>query len=89
MYQAKADGRARCVVFESPDESTAPAPSPAEVNMTLAHVAVSVTRREREINDLWRQSIDLRNEPLAHRLAQISHALHTATVALRENSTIG
>ena len=60
MYRAKAEGRARCVVLRRPMSRPSPHPDPAEVDTSLAHVAVSVARGERQINDLWRHSIDLR-----------------------------
>jgi len=89
MYRAKAEGRARYVVFTSTEEPPLPHPCPAEVDTSLAHVAVSVARGEREINDLWRHSVDLRDEPLVDRLALVSQALHAATMALRGDHAIG
>jgi diguanylate cyclase (GGDEF)-like protein len=89
MYRAKADGRARCVVFTSGDEPKVWQPCSAEVDTSLAHVAVSVARGERQVNDLWRHSIDLRDDPLAQRLARASQALRVANMALRDEDAIG
>jgi diguanylate cyclase (GGDEF)-like protein len=89
MYRAKAQGRARCVVFGSNDEPAQSLSCPAEMSTSLAHLAVSVARDQREIVDLWRHSIDLRDEPLAARLALVSQALHAADIALRDDHAIG
>jgi diguanylate cyclase (GGDEF)-like protein len=89
MYRAKAEGRARAVVFTSADEPTRCDAAPAELETSLAHVAVSVARGERKVNDLWRHSIDLRDDPMAQRLARASQALHTANMALRDDESIG
>jgi diguanylate cyclase (GGDEF)-like protein len=89
MYRAKSEGRARCVVYASADSPKLSHPDHAEVDMSLAHVAVSVARGEREINDLWRHSIDLRDDALAARLALVSQALHAANIVLRDEHAIG
>ncbi|MDQ1422897.1 MAG: hypothetical protein QOD72_395 [Acidimicrobiaceae bacterium] len=89
MYHAKREGRGRYVVFAATKEPNLSHPAPAEVNYSLAHVAVSVARGERVINDLWRHSIDLRDEPLTERLARVSQALNTAQSALRDERSIG
>jgi diguanylate cyclase (GGDEF)-like protein len=89
MYRAKAEGRSRYVVFSATDEPQLPYPPPADMDTSLAHVAVAVARGERQINDLWRHSVDLRNDPLAHRLARVSQALHAASVALSDAPEIG
>ena len=89
MYRAKAGGRARCVVFTAADEPKWSDPAPAEFETSIAHVAVSVARGERKVNDLWRHSIDLRDDPMAQRLARASQALHIANNALRDEDAIG
>jgi diguanylate cyclase (GGDEF)-like protein len=88
MYRAKAAGRGRYVVYGSEDEQLSE-PASDEVLTSLAHVAVSVARGERQVNDLWRYSIDLRDDALAQRLARVSQALHTATLMLRDDMAIG
>ena len=89
MYRAKADGRARCAVFASGDEQNPSEPEHNEVLMSLAHIAVSVARGERQVNDLWRHSIDLRDDTLTQRLSRASQALRSANMALREDLSIG
>jgi diguanylate cyclase (GGDEF)-like protein len=89
MYRAKAQGRARCVVFGPKKEPTWSRPCTAEINTSLAHVAVSVARDQQQITDLWRHSVDLRDEPLTARLALISQALHAADIVLRDDHAIG
>jgi diguanylate cyclase (GGDEF)-like protein len=89
MYRAKEQGRARCVVHTEGDQPKRPTPRTGELTSSIAHVAVSVTRDEREVNDLWRHSIDLRDDPLSQRLARIGQLLHAANAALRDDSAIG
>jgi diguanylate cyclase (GGDEF)-like protein len=89
MYLAKKQGRARCVVFGSNDEPIQRNSSRAQVDTSLAHVAVSVARDQRQIDELWDQSIDVRDERLAERLSQVSRALHAADMALSGDDTIG
>jgi len=89
MYRAKADGRSRCAVFGPVDDQRLSEPEPTEVLTSIAHVAVSVARGERQVNELWRHSIDLRDESLTQRLSRASQALHAAKTALRDDRSIG
>ena len=89
MYQAKAEGRARCAISASNNEQVLSPAEPDDVLTSLAHVAVSVARDERQINDLWHHSIDLRDDGMVQRLPRVSEALRAANLALRGDLFIG
>lgn len=55
----------------------------------LATAATAVARVQTEIDDLWRHSMHVENEPLAHRLVEVSRALQRAARLLEEDRAIG
>ncbi len=55
----------------------------------LTSAAVAVARVQGEIDDLWRDSMRIENEPLSQRLVEVSHALQRAARRLEQDPAIG
>ena len=53
---------------------------------SLAHAAAAVERLEREIDHLWFDSMEAEDLAMAHRLAEISHALQRAARLLEPDN---
>jgi hypothetical protein len=55
----------------------------------LACAATAVARVQTEIDDLWRHSMRVENEPLSERLVEVSRALQRAARLLEADRAIG
>jgi hypothetical protein len=55
----------------------------------LACAAAAMERLEREIEDLWRNSMKAKDPGLSERLAEVSHALQRAARLLEQGRAIG
>src|SRR4051812_33029280 len=55
----------------------------------LACAATAMARAEREIDELWRDSMSAKDRATSQRLAEVSHALQRATRLLEYDDAIG
>jgi len=56
---------------------------------SVAWAAAAMTRLEREIDNLWRESMEAHDPALSQRLADVSQALKRAALLLEHDDTIG
>jgi hypothetical protein len=56
---------------------------------SVARAEAAMARLEREIDHLWRDSMEADDRAMSQRLAEVSHALKRAALLLEHDDTIG
>ena len=84
------DTPARAVSILRPVEQLRLAYEPGAPSASaLICAASAVARLQGEIDELWRDSMKIENEPLSQRLVEVSHALQRAARILDQDQAIG